>query len=233
MTEHSVSTVLSTAAAAMVSADSDVSDGLATLLAGACEVLQAGAVAVLVEFEGSLELLSASSHGAADLEIQQAQLDEGPCIEAMEMCADVVVSGADAIRARWPRVGPLIVDAGYHSVWAAPMRWHGKCFGGLNMFFGDGIAPGAHGEAPRALADAATMLIVSSRITHGHLTTDLRQALAERALIEQAKGALSYVRSEDMASSYRSLRQVALEEGISLRAAARAVLDRARAGTLR
>ena len=89
MTDSSVSSVLSAATAAMVAADGDVADELATLLAGAREVLAAEAVAALVRFEGSVELLSATSHRPADLRIHEAQTSEGPCVEAIESGADV------------------------------------------------------------------------------------------------------------------------------------------------
>jgi GAF domain-containing protein len=217
----------------MVAADGDVADGLATLLGGARVVLAADAVAVLVRFEGSLELLSATSHREADLRIHEAQATEGPCVEAIESGADVALAGPDAIRERWPAVGPLVVDAGYETVWAVPLTWHGESFGGLNVFHRDRVSvPARHTATARALADAATMLLVSSRVDEGRLAASLRPALEARAAVEQAKGALSFVRSEDMETAYRSLREIADGEGIALGSAARAVVERARRGTL-
>jgi GAF domain-containing protein len=234
VTESSVSSVLSAATAAMVAADGDVADGLATLLAGARDVLDAEAVALLVRFEGSLELLSATSHRPADLRIHEAQTSEGPCVEAIESGADVVLTGSDAIRERWPAVGPLVVDAGYQTVWAVPLVWHGEPFGGLNVFHRDPVpVPARQAAIARALADAATMLLVTSRLDEGRLAANLRPALEARAAVEQAKGALAFVRSEDMETAYRSLREIADGEDFALGSAARAVLERARRGTLR
>ena len=60
----------------------------------------------------------------------------------------------------------------------------------------------------------------------------LRTALAERAVVEQAKGALAHTRSLDMAAAFDALGALADEEDVSLGVAARWVMDRARAGTL-
>ena len=54
----------------------------------------------------------------------------------------------------------------------------------------------------------------------------------ERAVVEQAKGALAHTRSLDMAAAFDALCNLAEEEGVSLGVAARRVTDRARAGTL-
>ena len=74
MSRMSVSQVLARANAAMVAADLDVTGALASLLAGAVEALPAGAAAVLVESDGALEVLAATSHRATDVEVYQVHL---------------------------------------------------------------------------------------------------------------------------------------------------------------
>src|SRR3954471_18049143 len=67
MTTTSVSEVLASANAAMVRPDLDVTGALAQLLAGVTAALPASAAAVLVDAEGALEVLAATSHRALHL----------------------------------------------------------------------------------------------------------------------------------------------------------------------
>ena len=218
----------------MVASDQDVTGGLASLLLGASQVLGADSAAILVRAGKGLEVLAASSHRAEDLEIHQAQEEEGPCVESIDSGEPVVVLGAGTILSRWPTVGRHIVDAGYVEVGAAPMTWHGECFGALNIF-GRSLAEDRVSRAAeaRALADTATLLVLCQRETEGLLTRSLDEALAQRATVERAKGALGHVRSISMPAAFEALQQLAEAEGLTLGAAARVVMRRARNSSLR
>jgi hypothetical protein len=232
MKRLSVSDVLASANAAMVGPDLDVTGALARLLAGVTSALPATAAAVLVDADGSLEVLAASSHRALDLEMYQAQVDEGPCVDAMRHGVEVHEVGAEALVARWPLAGPVVVASGYRSVQALPLVWHGRSFGALNVFRADPVGFEAQQAECRALADAVTLLVVSAHVEHDHLAAGLRAVLEERAVVEQAKGALAHARALDMAAAFGALAVLADEEDVSLGVAARRVLDRARSGTL-
>ena len=73
MKRYSVSDVLAGANAAMVGPDFDVTGALASMVAGVASALSARAAAILVEVDGDLEVLAATSHRTLDLEIHQAQ----------------------------------------------------------------------------------------------------------------------------------------------------------------
>ncbi len=232
MTSTSVWEVLARANAAMVRPDLDVTGALARLLAGVTAALPATAAAVLVDADGSLEVLAATSHRALDLEMHQAQVDEGPCLEGLRSGEEVHEVGADAMVRRWPAAGPFVVASGYLSVQALPLTWHGRTFGALNVFRAK--AEGfEHQQADcRALADAVTLLIVSAHVDHEHLAASLHAVLEERSVVEQAKGALAYTRTLDMAEAFDALAALADDEGVTLGVAARRVMARARQGTL-
>lgn len=234
MTLLSVSQVLAAANAAVVSATPDVSGALARLLVGVTEVLPASAAAVLVSSDGVLDVLAASSHRVEDLEVHQAQAVEGPCVDCLASGETHTEVGAEAIARRWPTVGPLIVAAGYRTVHASPLTWHGVAFGALNLFdeaeWGD--QERATTASAQALADAATLLIVAGGADDAGLAEGLRDALAARAILEQAKGALAHHRRLAMAAAFEALKEFAAEEGLPLGLAARQVMDRARHGTL-
>jgi hypothetical protein len=134
MNTTTVSDLLAGATASMVSGAPDVTGALAALLKGVVDVVPADAAAVLVETEaGTLELLAATSHRVADLEMYQVQADEGPCIDSIRTSAAVAESGTEAILGRWPATGRAIVASGYATVATAPLHWHGRCFGALNL----------------------------------------------------------------------------------------------------
>ncbi len=232
MSTTSVSEVLARANATMVGPDLDVTGALAALLAGVTDVLGADAAAVLVESDGVLEVLAATSHRAADLEIHQVQADEGPCLEALRTGGEVSVHGEAELVARWPVAGPLIVRSGYVAVQATPLHWHGAAFGALNVFAR--VADGFRGleDECRALADAVTMVIVSGRLADGELTESLRSALTSRAVVEQAKGAIAHVLDVGMPAAFDALDAFAVAEGLSLGLAASRAMELARAGAL-
>ncbi len=232
MTRTSVSQVLADANAAMVRPDLDVTGALARLLAGVTAALPATAAAVLVDADGSLEVLAATSHRALDLEMHQAQVDEGPCLEALRSGVEVHEVGADAIIARWPAAGPVVLASGYQSVQALPLTWHGFTFGALNVFRTEPQGFEHQQADCRALADAVTLLIVCADVDLEHLAAALRAVLEDRSIVEQAKGALAYTRSLDLAAAFDALVALADDEGVSLGVAARTVMARARAGTL-
>jgi hypothetical protein len=228
MTTLSVAQVIARANAALVGADLDVTGAIASLLAGAVEALPADAAAVLVEFDGSVDLLAASSHRVADLQIHQAQVDEGPCVEAIRFGRDISVVGSAAIEDRWPDTGPVILRSGYSAVHATPMTWHGETFGGLNLFRAEPISFDDQQVECRALADAVTLAIVGRCLVRDHAKDGLRSALADRAVVEQAKGAIAQVRSLDMPAAYSALVEMAAQEGSPLGLTARRVMQRAR-----
>jgi hypothetical protein len=235
MSSRTVSEVLAVAAARMVSDDHDVTGALAALLSGTVESLGADAAAILVRPDtGRLELLAATSHRTADLELYQAQVDEGPCVDAVESADAVDAAGADRILARWPVVGPVVVASGYEAVHATPMRWRGQTFGALNVFSANPGALAGAGPECRALADAATLLLVTSgHLGPDHLARSLGEALEARAVVEQAKGALAHVRGIGMGEAFDALLAVAADEGVTLGEAARVIMRRARERSLR
>ena len=232
MNRMSVSQVLARVNARMVEPDLDVTGALASLLDGAAEALPVTAAAVLVELDGALEILAATSHQAAHIEIHQLQVDEGPCLDAIRSGRAVTASGDQTLAERWPVTGPAIVRAGFSSVQATPLRWQGSTFGGLNLFRHDSDSFEAQQAECRALADAITIILMARQLSAQPIADGLRDALEERAVVEQAKGALAHRRSLDMAAAFEELLALAQQEGTTLGVAARRVMEQARTGRL-
>jgi hypothetical protein len=233
MTPRTVAQALADATSALTR-DDDVTDVLARLIGDCAEVLSAEAIGVLVlNAQSDLELLSATSHRVAELELFQIQHDSGPCIDAIHSSAMVTATGATEMNRRWPAIGPVIAAAGYDALHAYPLRWHGHTLGAMNVFHGApadavDVAPAERALLGQTFADIATIVIVQSTdVTLQQVTDRVQQALQARTTIEQAKGVLAYQHNLEMSDAYELLRTMAAP-GSTLTATAAAVIAEAR-----
>jgi transcriptional regulator with GAF, ATPase, and Fis domain len=233
MTATTASQAFVDAAAAMVQQD-DVADTLVRLLENCADLTSAAAIGLLVkDSHGRLEVLSATSHLAAELELYQLQHDTGPCVEVAVTGAVVSVRSDSDITTRWDKVGEAIIAAGFHAVQAVPLRWHGRLIGAMNAFHADpGTADDESRQLTQAFADIATLVIVqSTTLTSTELDERVRAALAGRTVIEQAKGVLAETTGVDMATAYQQLVRHALENHTSLTDAATHIIQQAQRRT--
>ena len=228
MTPKNPSEVFAGLTAALVD-EHDVTDVLASLLHDCLDVLGVEAAGLLVRTsDGGFDILGSTSHRATELEIYQSQQHEGPCVDAVREARQVIAHGPDEIITRWPEVGRMIVAAGFTAVHAVPMRWRGRSLGGINLF--------SRGERTELTADQLTFaqsladvagLALLQPAPVDEMVSLVSSALQGRVVVERAKGALSYTADLDMESAYHRLRARASQEGTTLTAAARAVLDEA------
>lgn len=226
MTSKSPAQSLADATALCVS-QSDVAGVLVALLEECANALSADAAGVLVTTDrGELELLSSTSHEAAHLELHQIQQNRGPCIEVRATGAGVAATSVEEMVRRWDDVGQVVVDAGFRSVHAVPMRWHGDAFGALSTFSTTERSLSADdARLQQAFADVASLAIVGpSRYTTEMLHERVETALHGRAVIEQAKGVLRYREGLSNAAAYGDLVQRAQRAGHSLTEVAEEVL---------
>jgi GAF domain-containing protein len=230
MTARTATQALADATAALTSGR-DVTDVLDRLVRDSADVLGAQAVGLLVlAAGGDLELLTATSHQVAEIEIFQIQQDTGPCVEAIRSGAPISSDRHDDLEVRWPRIGAAIISAGYQAVHAYPLRWRGRTLGALNVFHASGTPAGADaGLLGQALADIATAVIVQSAdLSAEQITERIQQALQARTVIEQAKGVLAYTRNLDTAAAYDLLRRLADDHDATITDIATGIIIRAR-----
>jgi GAF domain-containing protein len=229
MSAYSAEQALAQMLGALVGAH-ETTDVLAGLVRDGARMLPADAVALLVRNgDHGLDLLSATSHRAAELEVYQAQHDEGPCVDTVRTGEQVVAVGPDEITRRWPDVGPVIVDAGFRAVHALPMTWHGSTIGGLNVFADEPVplAPEAL-QLAQSLADVATIVLaLPGVLEEEELDRRIGEALAGRVVIEQAKGVLAQTLGVDPGTAYERLLGRVIDTGSTLSATARAVIREA------
>lgn len=206
-------------------------DGASTvhvLLTDCVGLLGADAAGVLVTVDGRLELLAATSHRAIELELHQALVLEGPCVEAIKTGAGIAAVGQAEIAGRWPSFASAMSDAGLESVVATPMRWHQRVLGGLNLFWRTPRTPTQdERELAQAFADIATLALMQSPDADhpGAVGRRLQAALRGRVVIERAKGVLAQTDDLAMDEAFARLVEVSEQTARPLAQVAQSILD--------
>ena len=194
-------------------ADFDIID-LLTVLSDRCiELFDVEAAGILlVDLEGKLRVMAASTEQTRLLELFQLQNEEGPCLEAYSTGRPVSHDDLRAAEERWPRFAPEALAAGFQSVSALPLRLRASVIGALNLFRSQpGALPDSDIRLAQAWADVASIAIIQDQAnTVLHLRDgQLQHALDSRVVIEQAKGMLAAHASIDMAEAFHRLRTFA------------------------
>lgn len=207
-------------------------DGASTvhvLLADCLALLGADVAGVLVRpSDQGLELLAATSHEAVELELYQSQGRSGPCVESIESSRTVAAAGETELFERWPDFGHAMSAAGFLTVHAAPMRWHERTLGGMNLFWRTEVTLAAEElDLLQAFADICTLALMQANTADDPTTVaeKLRAALQGRVVIERAKGALSQTEGLDMGEAFTRLVQLSKQTSQPLAQVAQSILS--------
>ena len=127
---------------------------------------------------------------ARQLDEQQYELDQGPCLEALD--SGLMVSSDDlGHEQRWGGYPSRALRHGVRSVYADPLLVQDRPVGAINLY-GDG--PGALDLAAQSVLEmfaglaAATITAALRHYDEATLTDNLRAALSSRSVIDQAIG---------------------------------------------
>ena len=156
------------------------------------------------------------------LEIDAAQyaLDEGPCLSAARDRQEQLVGDLCAEDGPWPRFAEVVRRDGMRSLYAVPLVSGEDCVGALNLY---GWATDAFDSV-----EAATVRIAASRCADAvvavtaldglrRLAGQLEQAMASRAVIEQAKGVLMAMRGVSEHEAFEVLRKTSQDRNVKVR----------------
>ena len=204
---------------------------LLSLLADRCvEVLGVAAAGVmLVAPEGDLRVVASSSEPMRVVELFELQAEEGPCLDCFASGEAVLNQDLTTVDGRWPRFGPVAVEAGFHAAHALPMKLRGSVIGALNLFSRDeGLLPDESVEAGQALAAVATIAILQQRVVADAqlLNAQLNAALTSRVVIEQAKGVLAERSGLSMQAAFEAMRRYSRNNNLRLADVAGHVIDK-------
>ena len=193
--------------------DFDVIEFLDRLATRCAEVLGVTACGILlVDHNGRLNLVAASTEQARLLELSQLQNSEGPCLDAFHTGRPVMRADLTDGEQRWPTFSAAAVEAGFVAVHALPMRLRAETLGAVNLFgaTAGSLAPDTI-ELGQAMADAATIGIVHQRALARQevVAEQLQAALNSRIVIEQAKGFMTHRLGVTVEDAFAVLRDYA------------------------
>ncbi len=142
------------------------------------------------------------------LEIDAAQyaLGEGPCLDAARTRHEQHVEDLRRDDGRWPRFAEVTRQDGMRSLYAVPLVSGDQCVGAINLYAWDAHAFDLLDTAVvRMAASRCADAVVSVTALDGmrRLAGQLEQAMASRAVIEQAKGILMALRGSSGARGLR------------------------------
>jgi GAF domain-containing protein len=163
------------------------------------------------------------------LEIDAAQyaLGEGPCLDAARTRRENRVDDLVVDDGRWPAFARVCRDDGMRSLLALPLVSGEECVGAINLY---GWAPAAFDAFDASLVRVAAarcadaVVAVSALDGVQRLAGQLEQAMASRAVIEQAKGVIMAMRGVPEHEAFEVLRKTSQDRNIKVRELAHQVV---------
>lgn len=149
---------------------------------------------LLVDQHGRLRHVGASSEDARLVELFQLQQEEGPCLDSFTSGVSVAAPDLGEAQGRWPRFAEAALAGGFRSVHAFPLRLRDQVIGAVNLFGAEPrVLTAEEQSVVQALANVATIALVQEQaIARAEVVNEqLQVALNDRAVVEQAKGAVA------------------------------------------
>jgi len=187
-----------------------------------------GAGLTLME-AGHADTIVASSAFVTQVDAIQYGIGEGPCITAAAD-ARTMRSGSLGTDPLWPRFGPRVGHLGVHSALSLPLLTADGVLGAMNVYahapdaFDDHAAVlGELFAVPAAIAVQNAQVLAQTK----RLATQLKTALTNRAVIDQAIGILISRIGCGAEEAFDRLRQISQSENQKLHTVAQSVVDEA------
>lgn len=167
---------------------------------------------ILVKARGKAYSAVGTSDNVEKAHMLQAELDEGPCLDAIRSKTPVYVTGDAANDPRWSTWGSRLSELGYRSVVSIRLETRDRTFGSLNAYsqsLNDFTTSDV--EVMQYLGAAASAAIASSQTVD-----NLQIALESRNLIGQAQGILMAVYDLDSDGAFQYLRRLSMHGNIRI-----------------
>ncbi|MGR4880322.1 GAF and ANTAR domain-containing protein [Streptomyces sp. LARHCF249] len=150
---------------------------------------------MLMNARGHLRPAAATEHTVELTEMWQAQIRQGPCIDAFTTGTAVHAADFETHQDRWPKFVPLARAAGYQGAHALPLLARGQAVGALNLLCHHPASlTGAETHLLRALANVATTALLTwdhTALRTEDITTRTQAALSGKAVFDTATGVLA------------------------------------------
>ncbi len=192
------------------------------------ELLHVDGVGVLIRDESDdLMVVTASSEVGQVVEQLEAELREGPCVNALAAGEIIPVPDLAEVRDRYPRFVPRAMEAGIHAIYALPMTVRSQRIGALDIVMREPrVLTDDQVATAQLLADVTMSYIANSRMLEKSTTLSehLKRALESRVIIEQAKGTLAERHRIDATDAFERIRGHARTNRLRIHDVARDVM---------
>lgn len=186
----------------------DVADFLYELAVLAAAIVPGTHCGITLRRDGQVATVASSDEVAMQMDETQYLRGRGPCLSAMHEEARIEVPDMSA-ELRWGDYAEYALANGIQSAFSLPLALDGATVGALNLF---ATTPHAFAEVDLARAEAFTrqaataLTILLRHADHTVLDDELREALATRAVIDQALGILMVTRKISSREAFEILR---------------------------
>lgn len=207
----------------------DLSDALYEFCDQVVEVLDAaGAGLSLIDEDGVLRFVTATSEAVVSAEKAQEEAQAGPCVSSLEQRSPVAISDVREHADRWPEYSRRVTDQGLGAVLGLPLILDEERIGSLDVY---DHAPRQWEpdeiESATVLADiAAAFVFNASELSRSRRTAEqLQEALDSRVSIEQAKGLYAGQRDMSPDDAFLAIRNHARSNHQTVRDVAQSIID--------
>lgn len=181
---------------------------------------------VTLRAAGQTRTAAASDEYALSIDEIQYDLDDGPCVEALEREVAIHIDSV-AEETRWPQFVRRASEKGLRSSVSQPLRPEGST-GALNLY-----ATKEHAFDEKAIqiseifAKQATIALhnADAYVAARRLSEQLNEALRSRDLIGQAKGILMEREGIDDEAAFEMLKTASQNSNVKLREVAQRIVD--------
>ncbi len=217
-----------TALTGLVLGQEDLDATLQEVTRIAAHLVPGAEAASITTFRDGRPAAVASSHEwAHELDELQHAEREGPCLDATRTGNLFRVVDLQT-ESRWPAYTERAVRHGARSVVSIPLAAEGRTFGALDLY---ARVPDAFTAEAVTLAEiiagqaGQASQVAAAFFHHRDLAEQLREAMASRAVIEQAKGVLMAQRKVTADAAFDLLRDTSMRRNVKLRTIAQEVVE--------
>jgi transcriptional regulator with GAF, ATPase, and Fis domain len=207
-------------------------DDLLTLLQRVTEIAHevidgADSTGVTIDFGGRTYTAVHTDQRTLQVDAEQYDADDGPCLHAARTGTVILVDAADAA-GRWPRFASAAAAEGIHSFLAAPLHAADQPLGSFNLY---GRTRSAFDTLDAEILDLLTATVSRTigdfaRFKSARdVAESIQRALATRGVIEQAKGMLMAIHGIDADQAFDRLRTQSQHTNTPLREVATTFVD--------
>lgn len=189
----------------------------------------ASAVSITLIDDGIPNTAASTGEVARELDERQYAAGHGPCLDAARYAHEMPILDM-ATESRWPDYTPRAIELGVLSSLAIPLPLREAVIGAMNLYAAQPHAFDADAErVARTFASYAAITIYNAQIfaDNSVLAVQMQEALASRAVIEQAKGIVMGSRRCTADEAFGVLRTLSQVSNTKLRVVAQALVDTA------